>query len=126
MTRSGAPIVRGTGNFHDAIRKSGLGVAQYIFDNARTFHTRESMFNTDACARQALITKQLRLRQVMSSRLFLADKTALGRVYSPESLYPCPERPIWDSGWRSHRRFSYHGLCPLGLEKGRPPFCCAD
>src|SRR6266568_3246625 len=96
MTRSGAPIVQSTGNFHDAIRKSDFGVAQDIFDNARTFNARECMFNSDACARQELITKQLRLHQVTSSRLFLADKTELGRVYSPENPYPCLEQPIWD------------------------------
>jgi len=64
-------IVQTAREHHGQIREVILGVAEYIFDDAGTFDTRDGMFDPHAHSRDALIVKFLCVRQFTIARLFL-------------------------------------------------------
>src|SRR5262249_5857967 len=105
-------VVQSTGRFHDCIRHTVLGIAQYILDDARTFHPCEIMFHLDPDLCQLPVGSFLSLCELSSGWLsFSPGRSSSLPVHSPGIRYPCTRWP--PAGRRSlpHRLSFCHGSC---------------
>ncbi len=70
MTEFETEVMQGTGDLHDQIRETLLGVAKNVFDNAATLDTGHGMFNVDAGAGEEAVQPFVDRRQLLAARLF--------------------------------------------------------
>ncbi len=95
MTETNPPIVQCTGNAHDQIGETFLGVAQDIFHNPTAFDTGNHMFDSDAHAGHQAVEEQIGNTQIFASRflLGLAGEHAEWRIALKASVLD--ERGVW-------------------------------